>query len=252
MAAVKALAADEVLLLRATFEPVPLFRVLAAKGLTHVARQHGPEDWSVWFHRDVATVELRTPPHAAKPGALARSTASPPPAARSEVILDVRGLEPPDPMVRTLTALEALPEDAVLVQHNERVPRFLLPILAERGYDYRVDDSRDDGVVVRIWKGRAAQTSPGVSERDDATTPPLDDQDMQTIELDVRVIAPREKHPTIFSTFDNLVSGQSMVIINDHDPRPLRYQLSAERPEMFEWTYQEEGPEVWRVRIDRR
>ncbi len=252
MAAVKALAADEVLLLRATFEPVPLFRVLAAKGLTHVARQHGPEDWSVWFHRDVATVEPLTPPRAADPKALARSTASPAPAARSEVILDVRGLEPPDPMVRTLTALETLPEGAVLVQHNERVPRFLLPILAERGYDYSVDDSRDDAVVVRIWKGSAARTSPGVSERDDATTPPLNDQDMQTIELDVRVIAPREKHPTIFSTFDNLASGQSMVIINDHDPRPLRYQLSAERPEMFEWTYQEEGPEVWRVRIDRR
>jgi len=75
---------------------------------------------------------------------------------------------------------------------------------------------------------------------------------MQPVQLDVRVIPPREKHPTIFSTFDGLTSGQAMVIINDHDPRPLRYQLDAERPGSFEWTYQEEGPEVWRVRIDRK
>lgn len=74
----------------------------------------------------------------------------------------------------------------------------------------------------------------------------------QTIELDVRVIPPRDKHPSIFRTFDGLASGQSMVIINDHDPRPLRYQLMAERPESFEWTYQEQGPEVWRVKIDRK
>jgi uncharacterized protein (DUF2249 family) len=43
-----------------------------------------------------------------------------------------------------------------------------------------------------------------------------------------------------------------MVIINDHDPKPLRYQLAAERADQFVWTYEEEGPEVWRVRIDRR
>lgn len=72
------------------------------------------------------------------------------------------------------------------------------------------------------------------------------------IELDVRVIPPREKHPTIFSNFDKLASGDTLVIINDHDPRPLRYQLAAERPDSFGWTYEAEGPEVWRVRIDRR
>ncbi len=73
-----------------------------------------------------------------------------------------------------------------------------------------------------------------------------------TIELDVRVIPPRDKHPAIFRTFDSLAKGESLVIVNDHDPRPLRYQLAAERPDTFSWTYEAEGPEVWRVRIDRR
>jgi uncharacterized protein (DUF2249 family) len=71
-------------------------------------------------------------------------------------------------------------------------------------------------------------------------------------ELDARVIPPRDKHPTIFRTFDTLASGESMVIVNDHDPRPLRYQFAAERPDMFTWTYEAEGPEVWRVRIDHK
>lgn len=73
-----------------------------------------------------------------------------------------------------------------------------------------------------------------------------------TLELDVRVIAPREKHPTIFRTFDALQPGQSMLLVNDHDPRPLRYQLMAERPDSFEWEYEAQGPEEWRVRISRR
>jgi uncharacterized protein (DUF2249 family) len=42
------------------------------------------------------------------------------------------------------------------------------------------------------------------------------------VELDARVIPPRDKHPSIFRTFDALKSGQSMILINDHDPRPLR------------------------------
>jgi uncharacterized protein (DUF2249 family) len=74
----------------------------------------------------------------------------------------------------------------------------------------------------------------------------------QPIELDVREIPPRDKHPSIFRAFDSLSSGQSLLLVNDHDPRPLRYQLMAERPDTFDWAYEAEGPEVWRVRISRR
>lgn len=74
----------------------------------------------------------------------------------------------------------------------------------------------------------------------------------QTTELDVRIIPPRDKHPAIFRALDDLASGQSLLLVNDHDPRPLRYQLDAERPNTFDWEYEAEGPEVWRVRISRR
>lgn len=69
--------------------------------------------------------------------------------------------------------------------------------------------------------------------------------------LDVRALPPRERHPTIFATLDALQPGEALVLLNDHDPRPLRYELDAERPGRFRWTYLEEGPEVWRVRIER-
>ena len=69
------------------------------------------------------------------------------------------------------------------------------------------------------------------------------------IQLDVRPIPPREKHPTIFSTFDALAPGESFVLINDHDPFPLRFQFEAERAGKFTWEYLEQGPQVWRVLI---
>ena len=77
--------------------------------------------------------------------------------------------------------------------------------------------------------------------------------DCQTTEttIDVRAIAPRLRHPLIFSTFENLGAGECFRIVNDHDPKPLFYQFSAEYPGTFEWTYEQHGPEVWQVRIDR-
>lgn len=67
--------------------------------------------------------------------------------------------------------------------------------------------------------------------------------------LDVTVIPVREKHPTIFRTFDSLRPGEAFEIINDHDPLPLFYQFQMERPDRFTWSKLENGPEVWRVQI---
>jgi uncharacterized protein (DUF2249 family) len=67
--------------------------------------------------------------------------------------------------------------------------------------------------------------------------------------LDVRVIPPREKHPTIFQTFDALQPGESFVLVNDHDPKPLRFQFEFEHAGEFSWEYLEQGPSRWRVAI---
>ncbi|MBZ0157153.1 MAG: DUF2249 domain-containing protein [Alphaproteobacteria bacterium] len=71
-------------------------------------------------------------------------------------------------------------------------------------------------------------------------------------ELNVITIAPRERHPLIFKTFDELQKGESFVLVNDHDPKPLYYQLLHEREGLFSWEYLEQGPELWRVRITKK
>ncbi len=70
--------------------------------------------------------------------------------------------------------------------------------------------------------------------------------------LDVRKIPPPQRHPLIFKTFDALEAGQAFELVNDHDPKPLYYQFQAERPGQFSWSYLEEGPTTWRVRIEKR
>ena len=70
-------------------------------------------------------------------------------------------------------------------------------------------------------------------------------------ELDVRDLAPAQRHETIFASYEDLAPGQGFVLVNDHDPKPLRYQFEAEQAGQFTWDSIEAGPEVWRVRIGR-
>lgn len=75
---------------------------------------------------------------------------------------------------------------------------------------------------------------------------------MESTVLNVSLIEPKLKHPTIFAQFDELTDGEDFIILNDHDPKPLYYQLLAERGNIFNWEYLEEGPIYWRVKIGKR
>lgn len=77
------------------------------------------------------------------------------------------------------------------------------------------------------------------------------EQDAQPGDLDVRALAPAQRHERIFAAVAALLPGESFVLTNDHDPKPLRYQLDAEEPGQIAWTYLAEGPEVWRVQLTR-
>jgi uncharacterized protein (DUF2249 family)/hemerythrin-like domain-containing protein len=69
--------------------------------------------------------------------------------------------------------------------------------------------------------------------------------------LDVRSLAPAQRHEKIFATYGALGAGTGFVLVNDHDPKPLRYQFEAEHAGRFTWEVLEAGPTVWRVRIGR-
>ena len=73
----------------------------------------------------------------------------------------------------------------------------------------------------------------------------------EMVELDLRSIMPFERHELIFQKWDSLKPGETLQIINDHDPKPLRYQFEAEYKNQYEWEYVQTGPKDWIVRIKR-
>ena len=70
--------------------------------------------------------------------------------------------------------------------------------------------------------------------------------------LDIRHLPPPEKHPAIFALFDKLAAGETFILINDHEPKPLYYQFMAEQAGQFTWEYLETGPTIWQVRIGKQ
>jgi uncharacterized protein (DUF2249 family) len=70
--------------------------------------------------------------------------------------------------------------------------------------------------------------------------------------VDVREIPHGRRHPRIFGVYARLAPGESFVLVNNHDPKPLRREFQATYPDRFGWDYLEAGPEQWRVRIGRR
>src|SRR5215472_12578383 len=141
MAAVKTLRADQALVLRAPFEPIPLYEVLGRRGLRHWAEPAAPGDWIVWFYRGVdrAADEPVTPEVGLPPA-----------------VLDVRGLEPPQPMVRVLEALERLRPDGRLEVLHDRRPMFLYPQLDERGFAHETEEPEPGLVRILIRRREAS------------------------------------------------------------------------------------------------
>lgn len=68
-------------------------------------------------------------------------------------------------------------------------------------------------------------------------------------EIDVRPLVPAQRHAKIFQLVDGLLPDNAFVLVNDHDPKPLYYQLEAQYPRQFSWNYLQSGPDVWRVEI---
>lgn len=69
--------------------------------------------------------------------------------------------------------------------------------------------------------------------------------------IDVRAIPSHERHPVIFASLEALKPRESLMIVSDHEPRPLQYQLQTRFPGLFDWRYVEQGPQTWRVVVTR-
>ena len=70
-------------------------------------------------------------------------------------------------------------------------------------------------------------------------------------ELDLRDTPRPQRHPIVFSAFDQLEEGESFVLINDHDPQPLKRHMERMREGQVDWQYMDRGPASFRIRITR-
>jgi uncharacterized protein (DUF2249 family) len=142
--AVSRLQSNQSLRLIAPFEPVPLFDLLGQRGYGHRATALPGGDWEVLFSRDL-------PVDGAKPRAAehAGCTCSAP--TEDDILdLDVRGLEPPQPMVRILEALSSLSGGQELRAHTDRRPMHLFAQLEARGFKGESHEQADGSVITRI------------------------------------------------------------------------------------------------------
>lgn len=102
-------------------------------------------------------------------------------------------------------------------------------------YDWVCKKNEPGEVVVHVTK-REKKKSPAAS--------------VEVVkEFDVRPHPPAQRHDMVFGAFDELKAGEAFVFTNDHDPKPLYYQIEAESKEPFTWEYLQAGPDAWTVKV---
>ncbi len=166
-------------------------------------------------------VAFSTAPHHAEPG--------------GDAELDVRPLAPAQRHEKIFATYGAFGPGAGFVLVNDHDPKPLrYQFEAEHTGEFTWD-ALESGP--EVWRVRIGRPSDGSSEGDR--------------ELDVRRFPHGQRHDVIFATYGSLAPGAGFVLVNDHDPKPLRYQFEAQYPGAYTWDYAEAGPELWRVRIGR-
>ncbi len=153
MEAARRTTAGQVLRLRSSFEPVPLYSVMVQRGFDHWTQRHAEDDWEVWFRNTGRPRETTAAPttttHATD--AVNWTTAS------ATITIDVSELVPPEPLIRIMSALDDLPPGASLLVHHVRRPIYLYPQLDEAGYRYQTRDLGPGKVELLIEKPAGTQ-----------------------------------------------------------------------------------------------
>ncbi|MEO8285268.1 MAG: DUF2249 domain-containing protein [Chloroflexota bacterium] len=137
-----------------------------------------------------------------------------------------------EPARRATLQRLSLQLEAVLALHLEKEERVYIPLFEK----YLAEEEQQD-----ILNGMHEAYEPDAAAIASAPVPTLD----------VREIAPRQRHEMIFARFNALKPGDLFILANDHDPKPLYYQFKAEHDGQFSWDYLQQGPETWLVRIAR-
>lgn len=136
-------------------------------------------------------------------------------------------------------------EAFLLINDHDPIPLYY-EMKAEKGEIFEWKKVEDGPEVWKVEIKKTGSKSAAVNPVEENKT---ETKESDVFVLNVTLIEPRLKHPTIFKHFDALKEGEAFQILNDHDPKPLYYQLLGERGNIFTWSYLEQGPQWWRVQI---
>ncbi|WP_438448242.1 DUF2249 domain-containing protein [Gorillibacterium sp. sgz5001074] len=155
MGTIKTLKKEEVFVLHATLKPTPLLGIMKLKGYRNRVQKLADDHYITTFiHKSQKHLldELALPeeePEQAKP-----EKAEDQAGGHRLIDLDNRGLEAPQPMMRTLAQLDKMGPSEVLCITNDRVPVFLIEELKQRGYIYDIEHlGVDEQARITIRRG---------------------------------------------------------------------------------------------------
>lgn len=148
MEAARKVGPGEILRLRNSFEPVPLYDLLHMRGFKHLTRQLASDDWEILFFNTSAKAAKRPVAQPTEPPTSSWT-------GDETITIDVSELVPPEPMMRILSALEEMTPGKTLLVHHVRRPMFLYPQLDDLGYTHETRDLGPVGVEILIHKPEA-------------------------------------------------------------------------------------------------
>jgi uncharacterized protein (DUF2249 family) len=154
MDAVSALKAKEVLLLINSFEPLPLIRILLEKGF-EIDVENASEGKVHTYIKKMQEAKIVEKATAPLPIIFQQKLKA---YKDNLVIINVRALPMPQPMMRILEALPALSENEALFVFHKKVPLFLLPELKEKLFEYVYQETQE-GVELLIFKNKTENAS---------------------------------------------------------------------------------------------
>jgi regulator of cell morphogenesis and NO signaling len=162
-------------------------------------------------------------------------------------VLNVPAIPPAQKHPTVFKTFDSLKEGASFILQNDHDPIPLFyEMKAELGDNF-IWEKIENGP--EVWKVKLTK-SKAVAKQNKQSVSEGTNSGINIIgTLNVNLIEPRLKHPTIFDRFDSLQPGQAFYILNDHDPKPLYYQMIAVRGNIFTWKYEEQGPDIWKVLI---
>lgn len=202
-------------------DPIPLFyelRSLHGEVVGWDYRHRGGRDWKVQVSRTGAS-------QGGEP-------------AGASTLLDLRKISPGDWKHVVFHRYGMLREGDVMELRAAADPREIHDIFS----------TRFAGKQEWVWTKQAAgEWVARITKRADSG---LDGEGFALVaEYDLRPHPPARRHEMFYAAFAGIRPGEAFTFLNDHDPKPLYYQMQAESKEPFRWEYLQRGPDVWQVRV---